>query len=96
MREPLLRAVAMPPRIFWAPFLPAGINLAIQFPFMFMGMGIFNMNPLVFVVPIVIAHIFLIVYGAREPHLSSMIRAFGRVAPKSKNLYKCKGNKLAP
>ena len=95
MREPILRAVAMPPRIFWAPFLPAGINLAIQFPFMFMGMGIFEMNPLIFVFPIVIAHTFLIVYGAREPHLSAMIQAVGRVAGGSKNIYKCKGTKLA-
>lgn len=96
MREPILKAIAMPPRIFWAPFLPAVVNLAIQFPFMFIGMGIFEMNPLVFVFPIVFAHVFLIIYGAREPHLSAMVRAYGPMARGSKNIYKSKGTKLAP
>lgn len=96
MREPILKAVAMPPRIFWAPFLPAIINLAIQFPFMFMGMGIFEMNPLIFVFPIIIVHVLLIIAGVREPHLSSMVRAYGPMAGGSKNIYKCKGTKLAP
>ena len=96
MREPILKAVAMPPRIFWAPFLPAIINLAIQFPFMFMGMGIFEMNPLIFVVPIVFVHVLLVIAGAREPHLSSMVRAYGPMARKKKNIYKSKGTKLAP
>ena len=86
MREPILKAIAMPPRIFWAPFLPAAINLAVQFPFMFIGMGLFEMNPLVFVFPIVFAHVFLAVYGAREPHLSAMVRAFGPIAGGSKNI----------
>ncbi len=96
MREPILRAVAMPPRIFWAPLLPAGVNLAAQFPMMFIGMGVFNMNPIIFAFPIVFAHICLIAYGAKEPHLSAMIRAFGKTSGGSKNIYKCKGTKLAP
>ena len=31
MNEPILKAVAMPPRLFWAPLAPAILNLAIQF-----------------------------------------------------------------
>lgn len=96
MREPLLKAIAMPPRMFWAPFLPATINLALQFPLMFIGMGVFNMNPLIFIFPIVFAHLFLIVYGAREPHLSAMVQAYGPMAGGSVNIYKSKGTKLAP
>ena len=96
MREPLLKAVAMPPRMFWAPFLPATINLALQFPFMFIGMGVLGLNPLLFVFPILFVHVFLIIYGSREPHLSAMIRAFGPMAGGSKNIYKSKGTKLAP
>jgi len=96
MREPILRAVSMPPRILWAPMLPAAINLAIQFPFMFIGMGVFELNPLIFVFPIVIAHVFLIIYGAKEPHLSTMIRTYGPMAGGSQNMYKSKGTKLAP
>ncbi|MGN1079918.1 MAG: hypothetical protein ACI4TE_07080 [Alphaproteobacteria bacterium] len=96
MREPILKAVAMPPKIFWAPFLPSLVNLMIQFPFMFICMGVFDMNPLVSVIPIVIVHIVLIIYGSREPHLSAMVRAFGPMAGGSKNIYKSKGTKLAP
>lgn len=96
MREPILKAIAMPPRIFWAPMLPAAINLAVQFPLMFIGMGVLQMNPLVFAFPIVFAHIFLIIYGSREPHLSTMIRTYGPMAGGSKNMYKSKGTKLAP
>ena len=96
MREPILRAVAMPPKMFWAPLLPAAINLAVQFPFMFIGMGVFGINPLLFVFPIVIAHVFLIIYGSKEPHLSTMIRTYGPMSGGSKNMYKSKGTKLAP
>ena len=96
MREPILRAVAMPPKMFWAPMLPAAINLAVQFPFMFIGMGVLGVNPLLFVFPIVTVHIFLIIYGAKEPHLSTMVRTYGPMSGGSKNMYKSKGTKLAP
>lgn len=96
MREPLLKAVAMPPRLFWAPFLPSAANMALQFPFMFIGMGLFNANPLWFCVTILFAHIFLIIYGAREPHLSTMMQTYGPMAGGSHNMYKSKGTKLAP
>ncbi|MBO4520021.1 MAG: hypothetical protein J5787_02325 [Alphaproteobacteria bacterium] len=97
MREPILRAIAMPPKMFWAPFLPAAMNLAVQFPFMFIGMGVLNMNPIIFIPPIVIAHVFLIIYGAREPHLSTMLKTYGPMAAKgSVSMYKSKGTKLAP
>ena len=97
MREPILRAVAMPPKLFWAPFLPALVNLAIQFPFMFIGMGIFQMNPIFFMPTIVFVHIFLIIYGSREPHLSTMMQTYGPMAAKgSVSMYKSKGTKLAP
>lgn len=96
MREPILRAVCMPPKIFWAPMLPAALNLAVQFPFMFIGMGVLELNPLVFAFPIVGVHLFLIAYGSKEPHLSTMIRTYGPMAGGSKNIYKSKGTKLAP
>ena len=96
MREPVLKAIAMPPRLFWAPFLPAAANLAVQFPIMFIGLGVFGMNPLIFIFPIIIAHLFLANYGAKEPHLSAMMKSRGRFSGGSVNIYKCKGTKLAP
>lgn len=96
MREPILKAVAMPPKMFWAPFLPAGVNMVVQCPLMFIALGLWDTNPLVFIPPIIIGHLFLVVYGAREPHLSNMMQTYGPMARGSKNIYKSKGTKLAP
>ena len=63
---------------------------------MFMAMGIWNINPLMFIVSILIAHASVVAAGVREPHLSAMIQAFGQTNMVSKNLYAEKGNKFAP
>ncbi|MDD7313237.1 MAG: hypothetical protein PUH03_02645 [bacterium] len=96
MREIILKAVANPPRILWGPFLPVMVNLGIQFPLMFMFLGTWDINPIWFMASIVLGHIFCIALGAKEPHASTMIQAFGQVAQKTNNLYKVKGNKFAP
>ena len=96
MRDMVLKAVAQPPKIFWGPVLPVVLNLGLQFPMMFMAMGIWNINPLMFIVSILIAHASVVAAGVREPHLSAMIQAFGQTNMVSKNLYAEKGNKFAP
>ena len=96
MREVILKAVANPPRILWGPFLPTMLNMGIQFPLMFMFLGTFDINPLVFMISIVLGHVACIIIGAREPHISAMIQAYGQSAKTSTNLYKVKGNKFAP
>lgn len=96
MNEPILKAVSMPPRIFWAPMVPAVVNLAVQLSLMF-SIGIpMGMNPLFFVASIILVHGSIIAYGVREPHLSKMMRAQGPLMTPSKNVYSAKGNKLAP
>ena len=96
MRDMILKAVAQPPKIFWGPVLPVVLNLGLQFPMMFMAMGIWNINPLMFIVSILISHASVVAAGVREPHLSAMIQAFGQTNMVSKNLYAEKGNKFAP
>ena len=96
MREGILKAVANPPRILWGPFLPVMINFGVQFPIMFMFMGTWDINPLWFMVSIVVGHIVSVAIGVKEPHISAMIQAYGQTAKKSNNLYKEKGNKFAP
>ena len=49
MREMILKAVANPPKILWGPFLPTLLNIGIQFPIMFMFIGLGDVNPLLFV-----------------------------------------------
>lgn len=96
MRAMILKAVANPPKILWGPFLPTLVNLAIQFPFMFMSIGVLDVNPIIFLFSIVFVHVGIILYGAKEPHISSMIQAYGQTHIVSKNLYKVKGNKFEP
>ena len=96
MREMILKAVANPPKILYGPFLPTLLNLGIQFPLMFMCMGIFDANPIIFIGTIGLGHLFAIFLGTKDPHISTMIQAFGQCRVISNNLYKCKGNKFAP
>ena len=63
---------------------------------MFMFMGTWDINPLLFMVSIVVGHIVSVAIGVKEPHISAMIQAYGQTAKKSNNLYKEKGNKFAP
>jgi len=95
MREEILKAVAQPPKVLWAPMVPAILNLGIQFPVMFMGIAC-DANPLYFVVCIIMAHIFLIFAGIKEPHLSTMLQAYGQSNKRTTNLYSVRGNKFEP
>ncbi len=96
MRDMILKAVANPPKLFWAPVIPAAINAGLQLPFMFMAMGIWQMNPLVFIVTIVSGHLLVVILGAKDPHLSSMLQAFGLTNISTTNVYPVKGRKFEP
>lgn len=96
MREDILKAVAQPPKVLWAPMIPAVINLGIQFPMMFIGIGVGNMNPLFFITLILMSHAVLCAAGFKEPHLSTMLQAYGQTYVKSTNLYQVIGNKFEP
>lgn len=96
MREEILKAVAQPPKVLWAPMVPAIINLGIQFPMLFIGIGVADVNPLFFVSTIIISHIALIFAGIKEPHLSTMTQAYGQTNIKTTNLYSVQGSKFEP
>ena len=96
MREEILKAVAQPPKVLWAPMIPAIINLGIQFPMMFMGIGVANMNPLFFITMIIMSHAALCMAGFKEPHLSTMLQAYGQTYMKTTSLYQVIGNKFEP
>ena len=96
MRDIILKAVANPPKLFWAPILPAALNGGLQMPFMFIAMAFWNANPLIFVITIVLGHMVMIGLGSRDPHLSGMIQAFGATNVVTTNLYRVKGHKFEP
>ena len=97
MREPILKAVAMPPRVFWAPMLPMVANFSVQMAIMVMLQGAFpgRIIPDFFIWSFVIVHIFLVIYGVKEPHLSKIMQAQGPFIKFYKKVYRCRGNKLA-
>ena len=96
MRDVILKAVANPPKLFWGAMLPALLNAGLQIPFMFMAIGMADANPLIFILTIVLGHLVVVGFSAKEPHLSGMLQAFGATNLKSTNLYKVKGNKFEP
>ena len=95
MREPILRAVAMPPRILFAPMVPAMANFVLQMPFMMMWVA-FKQNPLVFMFTIAGAHIIIILVSVKDPHLSNMLKSQGPFMKKYTSIYHSAGRKLAP
>lgn len=97
MREPILKAVAMPPKVFWAPMFPMIVNFAVQMGIMVILQGAFpgQVNPIVFIATFVIAHAGLVAYGVREPHMSKMMQAYGPFLMPSKNVYHSHGDKYA-
>lgn len=96
MRENVPKMVSMPPKFLWAPFLPAIANMAIQMPFMFITMALFKVNPVIWLISFAVGHIFIIIFGAKEPHLSAMMKSKGPFLKPSQSIYKGKGYKLAP
>lgn len=96
MRDIILKAVANPPKLFWGPVLPTAINAGLQIPFMFMAVGIWQVNPLIFIMTIVLGHLIVVALGTKDPHLSGMLQAFGQTNMVSTNLYKVKGRKFEP
>ncbi|MDO4161401.1 MAG: hypothetical protein Q4D80_00135 [Pseudomonadota bacterium] len=96
MREEILKAVAQPPKFLFAPMVPSIINLGVQFPMLFMGIGVADANPLLFVTSILIVHAALVYAGFKEPHLSTMLQAYGQTNKISHNLYEVQGNKFEP
>jgi type IV secretory pathway VirB3-like protein len=90
MPERVLRAVANPPTIFWAPYLPAAINMGLHMLLMVYGWGLLRLSPLTFIVTLLLVHIFIAAQGARQPHLSTMIICWSRNLLSTRNMPRTK------
>jgi hypothetical protein len=96
MKSLVLRVVAEPPQLFWAPLLPAAGNVLINITAMLFAITAYNINPLPFFVTILIGHGLIAGYAARDPHLSSLISAWAVARRKTVNLLPVRGNKYVP
>lgn len=95
MRVPVLKTVANPPKLLLAPFMLGIGNFVVQAALLVISLG-FDVNPLLFLATIAIGHILMIILGSKDQHLAKILVSSGKFSKKSLNIYKCKGNKLAP
>ncbi len=95
MKEELLKSVAQPVQIFYAPFLLFVINLVISFVFMlaalFFGQGVYI---LIVVFLFFVMHVISVIVGKREPHIDNILIARSNIKVSTKNIIKEKGNKF--
>lgn len=96
MKEPVLKAVAQPPKLFWAPFSPAMANVGLQLPMMMILVAAYDWSPMPFMISIAIAHVFVVMAGLREPHLATVLYAFGEYVRPLKTIYPVRGKRYAP
>jgi len=81
MKQQVLKALANPARIFYVPYNLAVINFVIQFivfiVFFVMGLvtsgGRMAINPLYFLISVIIVHSILAVYSKRDPQLGQIV-----------------------
>lgn len=93
MRTMILRVIAEPPQIFWAPLLPAAGNVLINVFFMLFGIVLYNVNPIPFFITASVGHLAIAAYAVREPHLSTLMTAWMETRRKTTNLVAARGNK---
>ena len=91
MPERVMRAVANPPTIFWAPYLPAAINMGFHAMLMVYGWALFKVSPLTCIVSLLLCHGFIAGQGARQPHLSTLMICWARTLLPTRNLPRRKG-----
>ncbi len=96
MRTMVLRVIAEPPQIFWAPVLPAAANIFLNVAIMLFSITIFNVNPVPFFITSVVGHALIAGYAVRDPHLSTLMTAWMETRRKTTNLLRVKGNKYVP
>lgn len=93
MRTLVLRVVAEPPQIFWAPMLPAAGNVLLNTTLMLFGITMFEVNPIPFFATMIAGHFVIAGFAVRDPHLSTLVNAWMVTRQRTTNLIKCRGNK---
>jgi hypothetical protein len=74
--QKILRAVAMPSQLYWAPQLPAIINMIAHSLLMIYGSGLFEIKPPIFVLSFLCVHVGIALWLRRVPHVTTLIKAW--------------------
>lgn len=83
MKQQVLKALANPARIFYVPYTLAVINFAVQFiifiaiflSVLIISRGRESVNPLYFLISVVVVHMILAAFSKKEPQLGQIIAA---------------------
>lgn len=96
MAEHLLKAVAAPPMLFFAPMGLAALNGLLHGTTMIMmqASSASGSNPLLYILSAAIVHMGIAVFAVREPHLATLAQAWGMGKRPTKNLIKTRRNKF--
>jgi hypothetical protein len=90
MPEKVMRAVASPPTLFWAPMIPAIINMGLHALGIVYAWGLFKISPLLVIISLIVFHMVLAAQGAREPHMATLVPAWAYSKRSTRNLIKGK------
>jgi len=86
LKAEIYMVVAMPKQFLWAPFEMAIINIVLAAAIMLLSIAVLGLTPFVSLIPLVVGHVFLIMVGTRDPHLTTSLQAMGKFPSKRKNL----------
>ncbi len=81
MKQQVLKALANPPRIFYVPYYLAVLNFVVQF-IVFIAIYVaslllwnFEIQPLFFLISVIVVHMFLAVYSRTDPQIGQIVLA---------------------
>ncbi len=96
MKVPVFRAVADPAQLFWAPMIPASLNMVFAAIGGILYVQAVGGNPLIVFVLMAVGHGAIIAWGQKEPHLTSLLEPYMMSKRKTVNFYHSNGNKFIP
>ncbi len=82
----ILQSVANPKMFLWAPFELAIMNIILAVAFMLICVAVINVTPFFSMIPLVGGHIALVILGARDQHLFTIVRSMGVYPKNRKNI----------
>lgn len=96
LESAILQAVAYQATVLFVPPQLAGINVAVNMSLLMTAVAVFDFNPLLFMITLIVGHIALIVASVREAHLVTLLQAIGQKKHSSKNIISSEGVKYVP
>ena len=95
MKEDLLKSVAQPMMIFYAPFGLFVMNVAFCFVLLFLGLVTGSTVFMVFsILLFVVLHFVAIIIGKKEPHIDNILASRSNIKARTRNVLREKGNKF--